>query len=464
MRIIVDSIADCYKVLGIVHSEYTPLPLRFKDYIAVPKPNMYQSLHTTIMGKEGKIFEIQIRTFDMDSIAELGIAAHWAYKENSNYSHEQEQIEITNKLKWYKDLSTYIEMSENEDPLNNIIEDIFSANVYVFTPNGDVLDMPKGAMPLDFAYRIHSNVGDKTVGAIVNGKIVPLSYKLKTGDVVQIKTNKSILGPTKEWLKNAKTTHARHKIKAAVNKRQRDLMIELGLAELEKVSKVNNYNLKQLEDQKVIELFGKNNIKSVQDLTYDIGKGILSPTAVINKILGINNVKYDDESFLELYKETEVVKKPLSKKSSNGYGIVVEGLDKVQIKLGNCCQPVYGDLISGYITKGHGIVVHREGCPNIQKQEEERFINIYWDRNFQGKIFDAMIKIYALDKKNLVANMINSLNATKVNIVSVSSNKNKIGENITKFKLQVANIDDLNHAILTLNKISEIYKIERVFK
>ena len=220
LRVIVSSVEECYRVLGLIHSVWTPLPMRFKDYIAVPKPNMYQSLHTTIVGANGKIYEIQIRTYEMDRIAELGIAAHWAYKENAGYSPEKEQLEITNKLKWYKDLTTYVVNSDHEDPLDSIIEDIFSANVYIFTPKGDVYDFPAGAMPLDFAYRIHSDIGNKTVGAIVNGKIVPLSYKLKTGDVVEIKTSKTCAGPTNAWIKLAKTSHARTKIKGFINKKQ----------------------------------------------------------------------------------------------------------------------------------------------------------------------------------------------------------------------------------------------------
>ena len=231
LRVIVPTVGDCYHVLGLIHSIWTPLPMRFKDYIAVPKSNLYQSLHTTVVGAGGKIFEIQIRTYDMDQVAELGVAAHWAYKENAGYSPEKEQLEITQKLKWYKDLSTYVENSNSVDPLDNIKDDIFDASVYVFTPNGDVYEFPSGSMPLDFAYRIHSEVGNKAVGAIVNGKIVPLNYKLQTGDVVEIKTNKSCPGPTDAWLKLTKTNHARNKIKTFINKKQRDIFIEKGIAE-----------------------------------------------------------------------------------------------------------------------------------------------------------------------------------------------------------------------------------------
>ncbi|HHZ12215.1 MAG TPA: bifunctional (p)ppGpp synthetase/guanosine-3',5'-bis(diphosphate) 3'-pyrophosphohydrolase, partial [Acholeplasmataceae bacterium] len=235
LRILVPTVEECYHVLGLVHSQWTPLPKRFKDYIAIPKPNLYQSLHTTIVGLNGKIYEIQIRTYEMDEIAEYGIAAHWAYKEDKAYSPEKEQIEIGSKLRWYRELLSYVEMNDSEDadPLDNIRTDIFSANVYVFTPKGDVLDFPADSTPLDFAYRIHTEVGNKTVGAIVNGKMVPLTYKLKTGDVVEIKTNKNANGPNEDWLRIVKTSHARHKITAILNKRRRDMLIEKGKDEFE---------------------------------------------------------------------------------------------------------------------------------------------------------------------------------------------------------------------------------------
>lgn len=461
LRVIVNTVEDCYRVLGIIHGRWAPLPMRFKDYIAVPKTNLYQSLHTTIVGENGKIFEIQIRTYDMDRTAEIGVAAHWAYKENAGYSPEKEQLEITNKLKWYKNLSTYVDVSGDVDPLDNIIEDIFSSNVYIFTPNGDVIDLPSGSMPLDFAYRIHTHIGNTTVGAIVNGKIVPLSYKLKTGDVVAIKTNKNAT-PSKEWLKHAKTSSARQKINSFINKQKRDELIASGHEEFEKYAKTVNYNHNQLDDKIVKDHFGKNNINTVEDLMYDMGRGYLTPQTVLNRILGITDVKLTDELALKQYSEDNIKNK--KRPATNAYGIVVEGLDKAQLRLGNCCQPVYGDNIFGYITKGSGIVVHRDGCPNITKAEDERYIKISWDPNFTGRVFDTTLKISAMDKRNLVADFINAINSTRVSIVSVTSSKNKTGECITKFRLQVSNLDDLNHVILSIGKISEVYNIERVYK
>lgn len=462
LRVIVDSVEQCYHVLGIIHSIWTPLPMRFKDYIAVPKPNMYQSLHTTVVGPAGKIYEIQIRTYEMDQIAEFGIAAHWAYKENVEYSHEKEQLEIVNKLKWYKDLTTYVENSATEDPLDSIIEDIFSANVYIFTPKGDVYDFPAGSMPLDFAYRIHSDIGNKTVGAIVNGKIVPLSYKLKTGDVVEIKTNKACTGPTTEWLKLAKTSHAKTKIKAFINKKQRDAFVAKGLEELTVIGKNYNYAPTTLDDKQVMDLFGKNGIRTVEDLYWTIGKGEISALAAINRILGLTDVKLDDELALKQYSEDS--SKNRKRVATNGFGIIVEGLERAKLHLGNCCQPVYGDEISGYISKGNGIIIHRVTCPNVEKASPERFINVYWDKDFSGRIFDTTLKIIALDRRNLVADMINILNGCNVTIASVTSTKNRTGDCMAKFKLQVSGLNDLNNAILNLKKIPEIYQIERVNK
>ena len=462
LRVIVDSVEQCYHVLGIIHSIWTPLPMRFKDYIAVPKPNMYQSLHTTVVGPAGKIYEIQIRTYEMDQIAEFGVAAHWAYKENVEYSHEKEQLEIVNKLKWYKDLTTYVENSATEDPLDSIIEDIFSANVYIFTPKGDVYDFPAGSMPLDFAYRIHSDIGNKTVGAIVNGKIVPLSYKLKTGDVVEIKTNKACTGPTTEWLKLVKTSHAKTKIKAFINKKQRDAFVAKGLEELTVIGKNYNYAPTTLDDKQVMDLFGKNGIRTVEDLYWTIGKGEISALAAINRILGLTDVKLDDELALKQYSEDS--SKNRKRVATNGFGIIVEGLERAKLHLGNCCQPVYGDEISGYISKGNGIIIHRVTCPNVEKASPERFINVYWDKDFSGRIFDTTLKIIALDRRNLVADMINILNGCNVTIASVTSTKNRTGDCMAKFKLQVSGLNDLNNAILNLKKIPEIYQIERVNK
>jgi GTP pyrophosphokinase len=318
-------------------------------------------------------------------------------------------------------------------------------------------------MPLDFAYRIHSEVGNKTVGAIVNGKIVPLSYKLQTGDVVEIKTSKACLGPNESWLKLTKTSHAKNKIKAVINKKQRDYFIETGLAELEKVCKTKEYDIKLIDEKVVKEFFSKLNIKTFDDLCCEVGKGTISALSAINRILCITDNKLDDALALKQYSEDTIGNRE-RKISKNGFGVFVDGLPKAQIKLGNCCQPVYGDNIYGYISKGFGIVVHREGCPNMNRADQERLIDVKWESEFSGKVFSTTLKIFARDRRNLTADMINTLNYCNVTILSVSSSKTKNDECLAKFKLQVANLEDLNKAILALNKMPELYSVERIFK
>lgn len=464
LRILVPSIEDCYHVLGCVHSRWAPLPKRFKDYIATPKPNLYQSLHTTVVGYNGKIYEIQIRTYEMDKIAELGIAAHWAYKEDAKgTTPEKTQLEVAAKLKWYAELLTYAELGEQEDsdPLHTIKEDIFSANVYVFTPNGDVMDFPTGATPLDFAYRVHTQVGNHAVGAIANGKIVPLTYHLKTGDVVEIKTNKNFDGPKEEWIKIVRTSHARHKIIGVLNKKKREQYIALGKESFEKILKSENGNVK-LDDKHVNDNFSKFSITTLDDLFFTIGKGELSAKAAYNRLAGINE-KLDEETLIKQYNDNET-KIHSFHRSNNAYGIFVEGLDKAQIKLANCCHPVKGDDVIGYISKGNGIIVHRLECANIANIDQKRFINVFWDSEYSGKSFEANIHVLSFDKRNIVADMINVLNSTTVSIASISSQTNKSGDLLTKIKIYVNDLEMLENAMTNIKNIPDVYSVERVKK
>ena len=463
LRVIVPTIEDCYRVLGLVHGRWNPLPGRFKDYIATPKPNLYQSLHTTILGEKGKIYEIQIRTYEMDNIAEYGIAAHWSYKEGSSgYSAEKAQEEVKAKLKWYRDLLTYVEIGESDDvdPLLNIKEDIFSANVYVFTPKGDVMDFPTGATPLDFAYRVHTEVGNKAVGAIINGKIVPLTYRLKTGDVVEIKTNKNFNGPTEAWLKIVKTTHAKHKISSILNKQKRDQLIIDGKDEFERVAKAVNFTTK-LTDKLIVENFSKLNINSLDDFYCEVGKNSISAKAAINKMQGVNE-KVSEEDLIKHYNQRSLSQ---SHKPSNDFGVYIEGLDKAQIKLANCCHPVYGDNIVGYVSKGNGIIVHRYECHNNVNSQNNRFIDVFWDNQITNKRYDSQLSILSYDRPNIVADIINVFNShAQVTIKAISSTHNRSGELLTKVKLTVDNVDTLNNIIINLLKIHDVYTAERVIK
>lgn len=463
LRVIVPTVADCYMVLGLIHSQWNPLPGRFKDYIATPKPNLYQSLHTTILGIEGKIFEVQIRTYDMDNVAENGIAAHYSYKEeNSNYSPQKEQEELVTKLKWYKDLLSYVEVDDNDDvdPLHNIKEDIFSANVYVFTPKGDVLDFPNGATPLDFAYRVHTEVGNRTVGAIVNGRIVPLTYHLKTGDVIEIKTNKNFNGPNEGWLKIVKTSHAKSKIMGILNKRKRDQLIEKGQEEIDKLIKVLNLSIK-IDEKLVKEHYPKITINTLEDFYYNVGKGEISAKGAINKFTG-SIEKFDENAMIKHYQDLERNRKP---QKTNDYAIYVDGLPKAQVKLASCCHPVYGDAIIGYVSKGNGIVVHRFECHNVKHSQEERFIDVYWDDTPGTKHYESILHIYSFDRKNIVAEIINTINGiNNVNINSITSSKDRNGDLVTKVKISVNNLETLANLQTNLYKISDIHTIERVVK
>ncbi len=461
LRVIVPTIADCYMAMGLIHAHYNPLPGRFKDYIATPKPNLYQSLHTTVLGIGGKIFEIQIRTFDMDAVAEYGIAAHYNYKEsNSSYTPAKEQEELSTKLKWYHDLLGYVESDDNdEDPLNNIKEDIFSASVYVFTPKGDVLDFPNGSTPLDFAYRVHTEVGNHTVGAIVNGRIVNLTYRLKTGDIVEIKTNKNFNGPSESWLKIVKTSHAKNKIGNVLNKRMRDELVLAGKDDFERELKLENEVLK-LDDKLIKDNFSKSNIFSIEDFYYEIGKGTMSSKAAINKLL-CKNEKVTEDTIIKHYED----KKDIIHHHNNDSVIYVEGLPKAQVKLANCCCPVYGDEITGYVSKGNGIVVHRAECHNIKNSQEERFIDVYWDDAAKTKTYNSILYIYSFDRRNIVAEMINIVNGiNNVNISSMSSSKDRNGELVTKMKITVNSIDTINLVKVNLKKISDVYKVSRIIK
>lgn len=456
VRIIVNTIGECYQVLGIIHAHYTPVPKRFKDYIAVPKPNMYQSLHTTVISNDGFIFEVQIRTEEMDRVAELGIAAHWAYKENVEYSKEKEQFEIASKLKWYAELLQYSEEDKNseaKDFVDTIKEDILTTNVYVYTPTGEVIALPKGATPLDFAYKIHTNIGNKTVGAIVNQKIVPLEYELQNGDIISIKTSKSSFGPSENWLKIAKTSHARHKIKSFLNKQNRDVLVLNGKSSLEEEFRVNKLTL-DIDDAFVQAQFSKNNLHTLEDLYCDIGKGNLSSKTVVNRYMGLKKSSHEES----LAKQMERSKRILTTNSETG--VVVEGLSNPQLKLGSCCNPIPGDEIVGYVTKGYGIVIHHTHCKNIATFAKERLIPLSWATNPNRK-YPVCIKITAVTSNNLLMEIMNVVSANGLSILAINANNNQNLETIVKLKVLTYSLADLETMIVNMKKIKYIHHIER---
>lgn len=461
IRVIVDRIEDCYQVLGIIHAHFIPIPKRFKDYIAVPKPNMYQSLHTTILSDDGSIFEVQIRTYEMDKVAEYGIAAHWAYKESKEYSKEKEQFEIAQKLKWYAEL---LKMSEDADDKNEganefvetVKNDILEANVYVFTPKGQVVELTKGSTPIDFAYRIHSDVGNKMVGASVNNRIVPLDYELQTGDIVSIRTSKNVSGPSEDWLKMAKSSHARHKIKGFLNKANKDNLFQMGKDMIEREAIPLKLEVSQINDEFVVKHFSKNMVETVEDLYVEVGKGIISSKTVVAKLSG---KEIDKETLLQ--RQLDKAKRILT--TNHESGLIVEGLSTPQIKIANCCLPVPGDSIVGYVTKGSGIAVHHEDCPNVKNLTEMRFVDVYWASNISRK-YPTRIQIIGQNRDNILSEIIATINATSLTIAEVNAISNARMESITTLKILTSSKSEIENVMVNLMKIANIYHIERRFK
>jgi GTP pyrophosphokinase len=453
LRIIVDDVESCYRTIGVIHSKYTPIPNRFKDYIAMPKPNLYQSLHTSVIAR-GKVYEIQIRTEEMDRIAEYGVAAHWTYKEGVKTTSKMTD-EISKKLKWYGDLIKFTKESEDEeDVLNLLRDDIFQSNVYVFTPNGDIIDLPKGSTPLDFAFRIHTQVGIETVGAIVNGKIVPLEYELKTGDIVNMKTSVNSFGPNDNWLKLVKTSNAKSKIKNYLNKRRRGVLVEMGKEDLQREIQSRNADV-DLNDKIVNELFQHKGAKTVEDLYYEIGKNTISPGSAINALVG--QTKYTDEELIQKINDTVYVDR------SSDSNVIVEGLQNPSIKLSNCCTPIPGDKITGYISKGSGIAVHRSECNNLKSLDPNRYIDVFWG-NDTSKLYIVNLKFTVSNRDNVLAEIINAVTATKGKVNQVAASTNKRKEGIIKMKVSIKNKQDLEQMILNLQKIKDVFSIERMMK
>ncbi len=453
LRIIVKSVEACYSAIGVIHSKYTPIPNRFKDYIAMPKPNLYQSLHTSVIA-QGKIYEIQIRTKEMDQIAEYGIAAHWAYKETGSHVPMTEMV--SNKLKWYGELIKFTEESESDEEVLNLLrDDIFHSNVYVFTPDGDIIDLPKGSTPLDFAFRIHTEVGIKTIGAIVNSKIVPLEYELETGDIVQIKTSKNSFGPNDNWLKLVKTSGAKSKIKNYLNKQRRDVLVEMGREELNKEIDRRGQKV-QLTDKICEKHFAQKGVKSIEDLYYEIGKNTLTARSAMNAV--IEKEDFDETQLIESINKRE--KRPAQHTDSN---ITVEGLDNPSVKLSNCCMPIPGDPIKGYISKGAGIAVHRSECKNLQNLEKARFIDVQW-ASLNQDIHGVNLKLIVINRDNILAEIINTTTTQAGKVDQVSASTNKRSEGVIKIKVGVKNRSELENIILNLQKINGVLNIERLMK
>ncbi len=451
LRIITKTEINCYEILGFIHQLYKPVVGRFKDYIAMPKPNMYQSLHTTIVTGEGLFFEIQIRTKEMDEIAEDGIAAHWRYKENSNYNPQREQKEIAEKLHWFKDfVSMSTEMSDDAKAyMDSLTHDIFDANVYVFTPKGKVIDLPNGSTPLDFAYRIHTNVGDTTIGALVNNVLVPLGTVLKTGDMVEIKTSKTSPGPNEGWLKLVYTTSAKNHIRKFLKEKNADAMRDDKIAK-GKVAIFDAFRDRGIEEKEALELL---NSQKVFD-NYGVDSLDNLFIAISNRNPAAGNVI----EFLNIKKKTNLVFAKARNDKDSDNPILVKNAGKVAINLGSCCTPIPGDDIVGYITKGKGITIHRRECPNIK--DGKRLVEVFWNENLKEQTYPVDIAMECTDRNNLLMDIMTAFSIHKISVTNISakSHKTTLTATITATILLKNNneYENIKNVLLNVNGVYEV--------
>ena len=452
LRVLVDTEQECYLALGLIHSKYKPVPKRFKDYIAMPKTNLYQSLHTTVFGVDSSLFEIQIRTYDMDKVAEYGIASHWSYKENKNATLATKDS-MEQKLQIFRSIiELNNETNTPEEFINSVKKDILTDNsIYVYTPKGDVIELPEGATPVDFAYKVHSEVGNKMIGAIVKDTIVPLNYKLKTGDIVKINTSKLSKGPSKDWLNFVATTQAKAKIKAFYNKINKDELITQAQELLEKEIRKNNLSITETLSNKNLEtLIGELKLKDIRELYTSIALGKYNP-AYILKI--INKSKNPDK---------KIIKETNSKKTTNmsKNEILVDGINEIKVSLSNCCKPIYGDDIIGYVTKGSGITIHRSCCHNITSTEE-RLIKVNWNKEVGKKYFTDLL-VYTNSSDNLL-DIITKASSNNIVIDSINT-INKSDFKTYSITILVENKTKLDKFINDLYNLKEIDKIERILR
>lgn len=461
IRIVTKTELNCYEILGYIHAKYRPIPGRLKDYIAVPKANMYQSLHTTIIGDEGKIFEVQIRTEDMDAIAEMGVAAHWRYKEGNRYDQRAEQKEIESRLSWLRDFAAYT--GENEETsaseyMATLQHDVFEANVYVMTPKGRVIDLPNGATPIDFAYRIHTDVGHTTVGAIVNDAMVPLNTELHTGDVVQIKTMKGT-GPSEDWLKFVRTNQAKNKIKAYFSKKEnekKEEKVPQGEKLLAEELRKRGFDPNEYMDRKKLEtVFGHFSVANTTDLFYGIALRNIQVSAVAERLTTAQKGKLNNEELTKLINRSE--KKRIPSKS----GVYVPGIESMKLSMAQCCLPVYGDEIVGYITKGEGVKIHRKDCSNIAKLQK-RLIDVKWEEEDRERLYETDLIVLAHDRSFLLTDIVTTVTQMKAPMLQVSASLNQ--ETLTttiKMKIQVHNAEQLRSLMSNIRKVDSVLDILR---
>ena len=453
VRVIVNEVQDCYTVLGAIHTMWMPLPGRFKDYIAMPKPNGYQSLHTTLITKFKETFEIQIRTYEMHRIAEYGIAAHWKYKEGKTGA-----TKIDDQINWLREvMDTQRESSDSHEFLENIEGNVFTDEVYVFTPKGKVLNLPVGSTTVDFAYAIHSAVGNKCIGAKVNGKIVPLNTVLNTGDIVEILTTNSGKGPSRDWIKFVKTASARTKIRQYFKKEMKEENIKRGKDMLEREAKRRGYNLSELLSTAGLNyIMNRYTLSSIDDLYASVGFGGLTTNQIIVKL-----IDYFKRDLLSKNPVAEIKTTSTTGKSSSGNGVLIRGYDDFLVRLSHCCNPVPGDKIVGYVSRGRGVSVHCVDCPNVKNMEPERLIEAKWD-DVISQNFLASLKIYCENKSGILAAVTTIISNMKISITGAfarSDNDNGTAE-ITVM-LEVKSTDQVEDVIKKLKTLPEVIDVHR---
>ena len=464
LRIIVNSVKDCYASLGVVHDLYNPMPGRFKDYIAVPKPNMYQSLHTTLIGPKGTPFEVQIRTWDMHKVAEFGIAAHWAYKESSFLSGKKANVKVEeDKLAWVREtLEWQSEMQNPEEFMQTLKKELFEDEVYIFTPKGAIKVLPKGSTPIDFAYQIHEQIGHHMVGCKINSKMMPIVTKLKNGDIVEIITSDQSKGPSRDWLKFVKSSRARNKILAWFKKNQREENIEKGKDLIEKELKKIGVKHDDLFKTEFIQAaLNRYKFTSLEDMYSSVGFGSITPNKVIARMLEEYRKQHKEDDLVEKTLEA-LAKEKVNKAKPSQNGIIVKGIDNCLVKLSKCCNPVPGDEIIGYITRGRGVSVHRTDCVNAKNllSEGNRIIDVYWNDN-KKTTYSVDIEVYANDRKGLLADIIKVLGDNKCTIMAVTSRATREKIAITELTIEVENIEKLNGVLKALRKIDSVYEVKR---
>lgn len=462
LRILVNSIKDCYSALGVVHEMYSPMPGRFKDYIAVPKPNMYQSIHTTLLGDKGTPFEVQIRTWDMHRIAEYGIAAHWAYKEASYFGKKQSVKVEEDKLAWLREtLEWQKDMQDPQEFLDTLKTELFEDEVYVFTPKGAVKVLPRGATPIDFAYAIHAEIGHHMTGCKINSRMMPIITPLKNGDIVEILTSDNSKGPSRDWLKFVKSTSAKNKIQSWFKKAQKAENIEKGKELIEKELKRIGMTHTSLFKQEYIEpMLERYKYKNLDEMYAAVGFGANSSVKIIARMLQEYRKEHQEEDIEEKMEQLNKQKEKKQKPSSSG--VVVKGIDNCLVKLSKCCNPLPGDEIVGYITKGRGVSVHRKDCVNVKDllSEENRMIDVKWYEEAKEN-YNVNIEVLANDRGGLLIDVLNAIKETKAKLMGVSTKTTKDRIAIMDINIEVENIEELNKVIRTIRKVDSVYEVRR---